>query len=76
MIIIVQIAEIKNEWMRQWAKIVLITERGLPPSERLKQQNAYCDINRCSKKLQIALQKSYETVPLYSIKKFYRENVQ
>jgi hypothetical protein len=35
--LIAQIAEIKNEWMRQWAKIVLITERGLPPSERLRQ---------------------------------------
>ncbi len=33
-----KIAEIKNEWMRQWAKTVLIVERGIPPKERLRQQ--------------------------------------
>ena len=26
-----QIAAIKNEWMRQWAKTLLITERGIAP---------------------------------------------
>ena len=41
-----KIAEIKNEWMRQWARTVLIVERGIPPAERLRQQNLYCDINR------------------------------
>ena len=33
-----KIAEIKNEWMRQWARTVLIVERGIPPAERLRQQ--------------------------------------
>ena len=28
---LLQIAAIKNEWMRQWAKTLLITERGIPP---------------------------------------------
>ena len=28
---LVQIAAIKNEWMRQWAKTLLITERGIAP---------------------------------------------
>ena len=30
-----RIAEIKNEWIRQWAKIILLLERGIPPNERL-----------------------------------------
>ena len=34
-----KIAEIKNEWMRQWARTVLIVERSIPPAERLRQQN-------------------------------------
>ena len=36
-----KIAEIKNEWMRQWARTVLIVERGIPPEERLRQQDLY-----------------------------------
>ena len=38
-----KIAEIKNEWMRQWARTVLIVERGIPPKERLRQQNLYSE---------------------------------
>ena len=34
-----KIAEIKNEWMRQWARTVLIVERSISPKERLRQQN-------------------------------------
>ena len=41
-----KIAEIKNEWMRQWARTVLITERSISPAERLRQQDNYCDKNR------------------------------
>ena len=37
------VAEIKNEWMRQWARTVLITERGIPPAERLRQQDLYAE---------------------------------
>ena len=36
-----KIAEIKNEWMRQWARMVLMIERSIPPKERLRQQNRY-----------------------------------
>lgn len=43
-----KIAAIKNEWMRQWAKTLLITERGIPPQERLRQQDLYADRDRCS----------------------------
>ena len=37
------IAEIKNEWMRQWARTVLIVERGISPKTRLKKQSGYCE---------------------------------
>ncbi|XP_045115765.1 transient receptor potential cation channel subfamily V member 5-like [Portunus trituberculatus] len=36
-----RIAEMKNEWMRQWARIVLVVERGISPEERLKHLTAY-----------------------------------
>ncbi|XP_071540423.1 uncharacterized protein nan isoform X2 [Panulirus ornatus] len=36
-----RIAEMKNEWMRQWARIVLVVERGLSPEERLKHLMTY-----------------------------------
>ncbi|KAK8390258.1 hypothetical protein O3P69_010148 [Scylla paramamosain] len=36
-----RIAEMKNEWMRQWARIVLVVERGISPEERLKHLMAY-----------------------------------
>ena len=38
-----KIAEIKKEWMRQWARTVLIVERGIPPAERMRQQNLYAE---------------------------------
>ncbi|XP_050352578.1 transient receptor potential cation channel subfamily V member 5 [Nymphalis io] len=36
-----KIAETRNEWQRQWARIVLVVERGVPPAQRLKQLLAY-----------------------------------
>ncbi|XP_044267903.1 transient receptor potential cation channel subfamily V member 5 [Tribolium madens] len=36
-----KIAETRNEWQRQWARIVLVVERGVSPSERLKQLMVY-----------------------------------
>jgi transient receptor potential cation channel subfamily V member 5 len=36
-----KIAETKNEWQRQWARIVLVVERGVPPHDRLKNFNHY-----------------------------------
>ena len=38
-----KIAEIKNEWLRQWAIIILLLERGIPPNERLIQQDIYSE---------------------------------
>uniref|UniRef100_T1IIR8 Ion transport domain-containing protein n=1 Tax=Strigamia maritima TaxID=126957 RepID=T1IIR8_STRMM len=35
------IAEVKNEWQRQWARIVLVVERGVSPKERLQKQTLY-----------------------------------
>ncbi|KAF2896771.1 hypothetical protein ILUMI_09404 [Ignelater luminosus] len=36
-----KIAETRNEWQRQWARIVLVVERGVNPTERLKQLMVY-----------------------------------
>lgn len=36
-----KIAETRNEWQRQWARIVLVVERGVAPAERLKNFNNY-----------------------------------
>lgn len=36
-----KIAETRNEWQRQWARIVLVVERGVSPPERLRQLNVY-----------------------------------
>ncbi|XP_039294206.1 transient receptor potential cation channel subfamily V member 5 [Nilaparvata lugens] len=36
-----KIAETKNEWQRQWARIVLVVERGVSPKERLKKLMSY-----------------------------------
>lgn len=36
-----KIAETKNEWQRQWARIVLVVERGIAPHDRLKNFNEY-----------------------------------
>ena len=38
-----KIAEIKNEWIRQWAKVILLLERGIPPQQRLIQQDIYSE---------------------------------
>lgn len=36
-----KIAETRNEWQRQWARIVLVVERGVAPAERLKNMLQY-----------------------------------
>ncbi|KAG4078966.1 hypothetical protein HA402_010918 [Bradysia odoriphaga] len=36
-----KIAETRNEWQRQWARIVLVVERGVAPAERLRNLKAY-----------------------------------
>lgn len=36
-----KIAETRNEWQRQWARIVLVVERGVSPQERLLNFNTY-----------------------------------
>ena len=38
-----RIAEIKNEWIRQWARVVLLLERGIPSDERLIEQDNYSE---------------------------------
>ncbi|CAG0889066.1 unnamed protein product [Cyprideis torosa] len=39
-----KIAETKNEWQRQWARIVLVVERGVSPAERLNNQKLYSNL--------------------------------
>ncbi len=36
-----KIAESANEWQRQWARIVLVVERGISPSARHASQGVY-----------------------------------
>lgn len=36
-----KIAETRNEWQRQWARIVLVVERGVSPVERLRNFMTY-----------------------------------
>ncbi|KAJ6649472.1 Transient receptor potential cation channel subfamily V member 5, partial [Pseudolycoriella hygida] len=36
-----KIAETRNEWQRQWARIVLVVERGVAPAERLRNLKSY-----------------------------------
>ncbi|XP_077276305.1 transient receptor potential cation channel subfamily V member nanchung isoform X2 [Temnothorax americanus] len=36
-----KIAETRNEWQRQWARIVLVVERGVSPAERLRKLTDY-----------------------------------
>ncbi|VVC37752.1 Ankyrin repeat,Ankyrin repeat-containing domain,Ion transport domain [Cinara cedri] len=36
-----KIAETRNEWQRQWARIVLVVERGVSPAQRLKKLMYY-----------------------------------
>lgn len=36
-----KIAETRNEWQRQWARIVLVVERGVAPAERLRNFQFY-----------------------------------
>merc|ERR1712001_374711 len=38
-----KIAEIKNEWMRQWARVVLLIERQISPKQRLIEQDNYAE---------------------------------
>jgi len=39
-----KIAETRNEWQRQWARIVLVVERSVSPQERLHNQLRYSQL--------------------------------
>ena len=68
-----KIAAIKNEWMRQWARVVLIVERTVPPRERLRMQDLYCDKNSDGEKVDID---NYNLCPsLYLFPGFGHETV-
>ncbi|XP_023334395.1 transient receptor potential cation channel subfamily V member 6 [Eurytemora carolleeae] len=75
-----KIAEIKNEWMRQWARTVLIVERGIPPAERLRQQDLYSERNSDGKKCLVMKQflskeKLEEIEEIIEMKITHRKNI-
>merc|ERR1712141_426987 len=75
-----RIAEIKNEWMRQWARVVLLVERGIPPSQRLIEQNRYSEYMATGEKALILKQvmseeKLEEIQDIIEMKVSHRRNI-
>ena len=76
-----KIAAIKNEWMRQWARVVLIVERTVPPKERLRLQDLYCDKNSDGEKALVMNQflsdeKIEEINEIIEMKITHRKNIE
>ena len=76
-----KIAAIKNEWMRQWARVVLIVERTVPPKERLRLQDLYCDKNSDGEKALVMKQflsdeKIEEINEIIEMKITHRKNIE
>lgn len=61
-----KIAETRNEWQRQWARIVLVVERGVPPAQRLKQLLAYSQPMANGKRA-LVLRINQKVIYIYSI---------
>ena len=75
-----QVAAIKNEWMRQWARVVLLVERGIPPSQRLIEQNKYSEYMATGEKALILKQtmseeKLEEIQDIIEMKVSHRRNI-
>ena len=75
-----QVAAIKNEWMRQWARVVLLVERGIPPSQRLVEQNRYSEYMATGEKALILKQvmseeKLEEIQDIIEMKVSHRRNI-
>ena len=75
-----RIAEIKNEWMRQWARVVLLVERGIPPAQRLIEQNNYSEYMATGEKALILKQtmseeKLEEIQDIIEMKVSHRRNI-
>ena len=75
-----QVAAIKNEWMRQWARVVLLVERGIPPSQRLIEQNKYAEYMATGEKALILKQtmseeKLEEIQDIIEMKVSHRRNI-
>ena len=47
----------------QWARIVLLVERGIPPAERLKQQDLYAERMATGQKALVLKQTMSVSVP-------------
>merc|ERR1719510_1128375 len=75
-----QVAAIKNEWMRQWARVVLLIERGIHPSQRLIEQNRYSEYMATGEKALILKQvmseeKLEEIQDIIEMKVSHRRNI-
>ena len=75
-----QVAAIKNEWMRQWARVVLLVERGIPPSQRLIEQDKYSEYMATGEKALILKQtmseeKLEEIQDIIEMKVSHRRNI-
>ena len=75
-----QVAEIKNEWMRQWARVVLLVERGIAPDQRLIEQNRYSEYMATGEKALILKQvmspeKLQEIEDIIEMKVSHRRNI-
>jgi hypothetical protein len=75
-----QVAAIKNEWMRQWARVVLLIERGIPPSQRLIEQNKYSEYMATGEKALVLKQtmseeKLEEIQDIIEMKVSHRRNI-
>jgi transient receptor potential cation channel subfamily V protein 5 len=76
-----KIAETKNEWQRQWARIVLVVERGVHPRERLLQQRIYSQpMGESQRALVLRLNQSEdekeEMKELMDLKRYHNKSIQ
>ena len=74
------VAEIKNEWIRQWARVVLLVERGIPPKQRLVEQNKYSEYMATGEKALIlkqtmSVEKLEEIQDIIEMKVSHRRNI-
>ena len=75
-----KIAEIKNEWMRQWARVVLLVERQISSKQRLIEQNNYSEYMATGEKALILKQtfseeKLEEIKDIIEMKVAHRRNI-
>ena len=68
------VASIPNEWMRQWARTVLIVERGISPKERLRQQDLYAERMQTGEKALVLKQTMSVRFKIFGLKFKFSKN--